>query len=415
MPGVIKNCKICCFTYNVNLKLASKNNVEALLGEFKRQLSEAHFVVLGFQEISLTEFSGATPINQTWPYIIGQSLKKFDLILLHSTYLSINRIVIFTKKYILPFIEKIENRFHRFGFMGLSGHKGTLSVKITLSNDEKLIFLSSHFVHDAKEYQTRVSQYKESIKCTFNDQREKNVSIFWMGDFNWRLISTDHYSVSRDLEKLKETEINDFVEKNCQLKIAQKNGDAFECFKEPSIFFMPTYKLKIGTTNYESTRVSSWCDRILYKGDNIQNLLYTSNTTINISDHLPVFGLFVKDFSTPLNVVDEYCDVFPVHFQHRPFWCSHAPIFVNFSFKNNFWRRYGSNFDWIGIFSSNIYVDDPISWVYVATCTTSENEPNTMVAELPGISKGKYKFVYFSSKLKCIKGISDFEVNILYD
>ncbi|CEF68435.1 Inositol polyphosphate-related phosphatase domain and Endonuclease/exonuclease/phosphatase domain-containing protein [Strongyloides ratti] len=413
MSEVITNCKICCFTYNVNLKLANKNNVEKLLGEFKNQLHEAHFVVFGFQEIALSEFSGATPISETWPYLIAQSLKNINLTLLHSTYLSINRIVIFTKKNILPLVEKIETRFHRFGLMGLSGHKGTLSVKITLSNNERLIFLSSHFIHDAKEYQTRINQYRDSIKCTFNDKKEKNVSIFWMGDFNWRLHSMDHYSISRELEKLRETEINDFVENNCQLKKAQKDGSAFEDFEEPSIFFMPTYKLKIGTNIYESTRVSSWCDRILYKGDNIQNLLYTSNTTINISDHLPVFGLFIKKFFIPLNIPNKYHQVFPIQFHNRLLWYSNTPLIVNFSFKNNFWNQYGSNFDWIGIFSSLLFMDNPICWVYLATCITNEIDSNTMSAELPGISKGSYKLVYFSSKLKCIKGISDFEINVL--
>uniref|UniRef100_A0A0K0EBQ2 IPPc domain-containing protein n=1 Tax=Strongyloides stercoralis TaxID=6248 RepID=A0A0K0EBQ2_STRER len=413
MSEVVTSCRICCFTYNVNFKLASKSNVEALLGKFKNQLQEAHFVVFGFQEISLSEFSGAIPIDETWPYLITQSLKNINFILIHSTYLSINRIVVFTKLNILPLVEKVETRFHRFGLMRLSGHKGTLSIKVTLNNDERLIFLSSHFIHDAKEYQTRINQYKESIKCTFNDLREKNVSIFWMGDFNWRLHSTDQHTTSRELDKLRETEINSFVEDNCQLKRAQKEGSAFESFEEPSIFFMPTYKLKIGTNIYDNTRVSSWCDRILYKGDNIENLLYTSNTSINISDHLPVFGVFVKKFSIPLNVSDDYSNDFPVQFQKRYLWYANTPLIVNFFFKNDFWNQYGSNFDWIGVFPSTIYIDNPLCWVYLATCMTSVSDPKIMVAELPSVTKGRYKLVYFSSKLKCIKGIAEFEANIL--
>uniref|UniRef100_A0A0N5A1M0 IPPc domain-containing protein n=1 Tax=Parastrongyloides trichosuri TaxID=131310 RepID=A0A0N5A1M0_PARTI len=412
---VITNCKICCLTYNVNLKLASKDNVEQLLGEYKKYMQEAHFIAFGFQEISASEFAGAISTDQTWPYLITQWLRTINFIVLHSTYLAINRIILFTKKKILPFINKIETRFHRFGFMGLSGHKGTLSIKVSLSNDEKIIFLSSHFVHDVKEYQTRINQFRESIKCTFKDQREKNVSIFWMGDFNWRLQSTDNVKVFRELEKLEESNIEAFVENNCQLRKVKKDGDAFYGFIEPQIFFMPTYKIKIGTNNFDTKRIPAWCDRILYKGNDIQNLLYTSNKSILLSDHYPVFGLFSKKFSLPLNIPENSFNYFPIQFRNRLSYYAHTPLIVNFSFKNNFWSESGSNLDWIGVFSLTLYIDNPISWVYLATCTESESDPNIFVAELPGISRGMYKLVYFSSKLKCIKGISEFEVNLLND
>jgi hypothetical protein len=76
---------------------------------------------------------------------------------------------------------------------------------------------------------------------------------------------------------------------------AEKNaGNVFAEFEEGKIKFPPTYKFKVGTHDYDSekVRIPSWCDRILYRGESVQQMFYTSVTSPVTSDHKPVCSLF---------------------------------------------------------------------------------------------------------------------------
>lgn len=67
-------------------------------------------------------------------------------------------------------------------------------------------------------------------------------------------------------------------------------------FEEAKLKFPPTYKFKVGTSEYDlkpsKVRIPSWCDRILYRGENLQQLFYTSIQSPTTSDHKPVASLF---------------------------------------------------------------------------------------------------------------------------
>jgi len=82
----------------------------------------------------------------------------------------------------------------------------------------------------------------------------------------------------------------------------------FSHFKEADIKFKPTYKFSTKTNEFSSSRIPSYCDRILYcqnyaidsniESDGIEDkvqiqpLKYDCISELNNSDHKPVYGLF---------------------------------------------------------------------------------------------------------------------------
>ncbi len=59
--------------------------------------------------------------------------------------------------------------------------------------------------------------------------------------------------------------------------------------------FAPSYKFDAGTLVYDSSfkqRIPSWCDRVLYRGSNMELKEYTCRHDIIWSDHRPVHAKF---------------------------------------------------------------------------------------------------------------------------
>ena len=87
-------------------------------------------------------------------------------------------------------------------------------------------------------------------------------------------------------------------------------------FKEGTINFMPTYKYKENSNEYDYSRIPGWTDRILYKSKKYYDIMlceYSSINNINLSDHKPVYAIFKIDckdkkfINNKYKKIDEEC------------------------------------------------------------------------------------------------------------
>ena len=152
-------------------------------------------------------------------------------------------------------------------------------------------------------------------------QENKSITdnIFLMGDLNYRISFNDSIEQNKFIDLLENSNRGDFGTIKSYLNFDQlrnsiKGNTILMEYKEgindegPSFF--PTCKLvkkcidgnnirEYQLTKGNTQRIPSWCDRILYTGDNITCLLYESfdrGQTCK-SDHIPVIGLYEIKFS----------------------------------------------------------------------------------------------------------------------
>lgn len=126
--------------------------------------------------------------------------------------------------------------------------------------------------------------------------------IFWIGDLNYRIMETqgrNEFDEDNYLELLKMDQLL------CEMRYKR----VFHHYSEGIIRFRPTYKYDPGTDNWDSSekhRAPAWCDRILWKGERIQQLVYESVMRLQLSDHKPVYSIFLCDVSVFFAAVTQF-------------------------------------------------------------------------------------------------------------
>lgn len=99
-------------------------------------------------------------------------------------------------------------------------------------------------------------------------------TVFFLGDLNYR--------ASENEQGLADYKVVD------ELVDAMGSSKAFWGFQEAEITFKPTYKFHTGTSKYNTKRIPSWCDRVLYRGA-VMPQKYSSIPAVTSSDHKPVY------------------------------------------------------------------------------------------------------------------------------
>ena len=169
------------------------------------------------------------------------------------------------------------------------------------------------------------------ISSNIDEQNLKNIELTGdidlepgMNQYDLVIFSGDlNYRINMEKEEVKKLiDNNDFetLLENDQLYCAIKKKEIdLDDFYEGKINFMPTYKFLDGTNEYDyAERVPGWTDRILYRANNLSDIIlckYSSIADVKTSDHKPVFAIFKINFNHEKNKnkyknIENGCNIF---------------------------------------------------------------------------------------------------------
>ncbi|SMN18591.1 similar to Saccharomyces cerevisiae YOR109W INP53 Polyphosphatidylinositol phosphatase, dephosphorylates multiple phosphatidylinositols [Maudiozyma saulgeensis] len=301
------NMNLLIGTYNVNgmSKRADLSKWLFPIGDkFKPDI-----VVLGLQEVIEMSASAILNADNTkgsfWEYVVKDCLNQYDdqYILLRVEQMTSLVILFFVKSDKVKNVKRVEGSTKKTGFGGMTGNKGAVAIRFEYGSTS-FCFVNAHFSAGNSNVDERANDYV-SINKNISFARSRKIldndSVFWFGDLNYR-ISLPNEVVRKELELEREGYIDRLL-KHDQLTQEIDSGIIFHDYCEPTLQFRPTYKFDFGTNIYDSSekrRTPSWTDRIVYKGDNLHPLAYSS-APLTISDHRPVYAAYRTDVS----IIDE--------------------------------------------------------------------------------------------------------------
>ena len=125
--------------------------------------------------------------------------------------------------------------------------------------------------------------------------------VYWLGDLNYRINEFDSAEVK---ENIREGKLQDLLNAD-QLGTQRNQRKVFNGYTEGTITFLPSYRFDPGTDNWdtsEKARAPAWTDRILWRGDHVEQNHYRSHWELKTSDHKPISGHFTSGIKVVDNV-----------------------------------------------------------------------------------------------------------------
>lgn len=258
------------------------------------------FYAVGFQELDLSKEAYLftdTPKEEEWLEAVKNGLHpKAEYRMVRLTRLIGMMLIVFVKEEHTEHIKNVAADTVGTGIMGKLGNKGGVAIRLDFHRTS-ICFVNCHLAAHVEECERRNQDYNDiCARIAFNQFKppkfiKNHDHIYWTGDMNYRIMDLD----TDQVKVLIERKCFPVLLEHDQLTIQQSLKKVFVGFIEGAINFVPTYKYDTGTNNWDSSeknRPPAWCDRILWKGDSIEQIYYRSHPTLLYSDHKPVSALF---------------------------------------------------------------------------------------------------------------------------
>ena len=159
--------------------------------------------------------------------------------------------------------------------------------------------------------------YKDKQNITIDNKITKNIPedknkektmddfdiVILCGDLNYRL----NFEKEENIDEIMKQKNPELLWNKDQFKPEIKNEHGFQ---EGIINFMPTYKYKDNSDEYDYERIPGWTDRILYKSKKNYDIMlcqYNSIQNVYLSDHKPVYAVFKINFKN--KELEDNCNI----------------------------------------------------------------------------------------------------------